>query len=271
MKNKPKILDICDPKNQERFDCPLKRKSFKFPCRIFYAIVLIAITGCNSEETEYKLLSGDISGIVYQNGLVKEDPVQVILEGNNVKKTTTTNEQSQYIFKGLKTGTYNLTFIKEGFGTCFLNGYSYIGGTKDPVEVPDINLAQLPDASVSNLTISKIESYTEGVSTKTVIYYNAEFASDPNLRTYYIYYISTDQDASYRNYDIWYWLDETSPQIFLSEYYHYLKEKGTKLYLIIYPLHYDWATKYTDSQTGCEIHPGVQVNGASNIASIKIN
>ena len=271
MKNTLKILHLFKPKSKKRFDRPFKRKSFKFSRNIYYAILLIATTGCNSEETEYKLLSGDISGTIYQNGLVKVDPVQVILEGNNIKKTTTTNNHGQYLLKGLKTGTYNLTYMKEGYGTCRLNGYSYIGGTKDPVEIPDINLAQLPDASVSNLTISKIESYYDGISTKTAISYNAEFSPDPNLRTYYIYYISTDKNVSYKNYDIWYWLDETSPQIFLSEYYHYLKEKGTKLYLIIYPLHYDWATKYTDSQTGCEIHPGVQVNGASNIASIEIN
>lgn len=115
-------------------------------------VLLFFATGC-TKEIDFKLLKGNLNGVVYSNGGYSDIPIQVTLEGNDFSKTTTSDYYGNYSFTGINTGTYNLKFTKEGFGNYYLYGFPFIGGDSVTETVPSVNLAHLPDGSISELTL----------------------------------------------------------------------------------------------------------------------
>lgn len=226
-------------------------------------ILLILATSC-SKEIDYNLLEGNLKGVVYSNG---EYPVQVLLEGHNYKKATTTDYSGNYSFTGIKTGTYNLKFTKEGFGTHYLYGFSYIGGDSVTETIPFVNLAHLPDASISELTLNmtietiRTEYYT--IINKNINWSAVIKGSAPNLMAY----LSSDPNVSYNNYKQHYFTEQGFNKITLNDFDTLVYKKNTKIYMVIYPYERLGST-YIDMNTGCRVYSGIQPKGASKVAAV---
>lgn len=232
------------------------------------ALIVIFLTlaiGC-TKETEYNLLKGNLKGVVYGDG---NNPFHVLLEGNNLSITTTTDDLGQYLFTGLTTGTYNLKFTREGFGTHYIYGFPFIGGDSVSETVPPVSMAQLPNASESNLVITMTVDTIQNQFYKyidKIINWTAKFSPDNTLVTHYIAYLSSDANVSYKNYKQHYFVEEGF-NIYLNDYDTILFKKNTTIYMVIYP-YYILGSKYPDMNTGCLVYSGIQAKGASNVASV---
>ncbi len=229
-------------------------------------VLLILATSC-TKEIDYNLLKGNLNGVVYSNGGYSDIPVQVMLEGHNYSKTTTSDYYGKYSFTGISTGTYNLKFTKEGFGTYYFNGFPFIGGDSITETVPSVELAHLPDASISqlnlNMTIETIENEYFTIINKNINWTADIKGSAPNLMAY----LSSDANVSYNNYKQHYFTQQGFNKINLSSFDTLQYEKNTKIYVIIYP--YEMlGSSYIDMNTGCRVYSGIQPKGASNVASV---
>lgn len=230
-------------------------------------LVLLALATSCTKEIDYNLMTGNLNGVVYSNGGYSEIPVQVMLEGHKYSKTTTSDFYGKYSFTGISTGTYNLKFTKEGFGTYYLNGFPFIGGDSITETVPSVELAHLPDASVSELTLSmtietiQTEYYT--LIQKKINWTAIIKGSAPNLMAY----LSSEPNVSYKNYKQHYFAQQGFNVINLSDFDTIQYKKNTKIYVIIYP--YEMlGSSYIDLNTGCRVYSGIQPKGASNVASV---
>jgi hypothetical protein len=229
-------------------------------------VLLILETGCTI-EIDFNLLKGNLKGVVYSNGGYSDIPVQVMLEGHNYSKTTTSDYYGKYSFTGVNTGTYNLKFTKEGFGTHYLYGFPFIGGDSVTETVPSVNLAHLPDASISeltlNMTIETIQNEYYTLIQKNINWSAVIKGSAPNLMAY----LSSDANVSYNNYKQHYFAQQGFNTITLNDFDTLVYKKNTKIYMVIYPFEMLGST-YMDMNTGCRIYSGIQTKGASNIASV---
>lgn len=242
----------------------MKHNSGKFVLLIF--VFLTLMVGCTKEK-DYNLLKGDLEGMVYSDGNYSDIPAQISIDGNNFSKTTSTDNTGKYSFTGLTTGTYNLKFTKDGYGTCFLYGLSFIGGNYVAQEVPSVNLSKLPNASVSDLYLRMFIDTTQNRPNKTLRFY-ANFSPDKTLTTNYMAYLSTNAKVSYKNYKLHYYITP-GYDIHLGDYDTVLFKKNSTLYMIIYPYH-TAGSEYTDMNTGCVVYSEMQEKGASNIASVVV-
>lgn len=230
-------------------------------------VVLLTIATSCTKETDYNLLKGSLNGVVYSSGEYSDIPVQVMLEGHKYSKTATSDYNGKYSFTGINTGTYNLKFSKEGFGTYYLYGFPFIGGDSVTETVPSVNLAHLPDASISeltlNMTIETIRTEYFTIINKNINWTGVIKGSAPNLMAY----LSSDPNVSYNNYKQHYFTQQGFNIIKLSDFDTLQYKKNAKIYMILYP--YEMlGSSYTDMNTGCRVYSGIQPKGASNVASV---
>ena len=230
------------------------------------ALIVIFLTlaiGC-TKETEYNLLKGNLKGVVYGDG---NNPFHVLLEGNNLSITTTTDDLGQYLFTGLTTGTYNLKFTREGFGTNYIYGFPFIGGDSVSETVPPVSMAQLPNASESNLvitmTVDTIQNQFYRYIDK-IINWTADFHGSS---AHFMAYLNSDANVSYKNYQKRYFVQEGYNILELTDYDTIFFKKNTTLYMVMYPYE-TTGSKYPDMNTGCIVYSGVQEKGVSNVASL---
>jgi hypothetical protein len=105
--------------------------------RILYFIsivsILILMTGCKKGDIgpAGPSLTGDLIGYAFLydvngNQLVDNSSITVSIDGNNISATTAAD--GRWVLSGIKTGTYNLTFTKAGYGTHKTIGMEFVGG-----------------------------------------------------------------------------------------------------------------------------------------------
>ena len=230
-------------------------------------LVMLTLSPSCTKEIDFNLLKGNLKGVVYSNGGYSDIPVQVMIEGHNFSKTTTSDNFGKYSFTGVNTGTYNLKFTKEGFGTHYLYGFPFIGGDSVTETVPSVELAHLPDASVSeltlNMTINTLHNEYFTLVQKQINWSAVIKGSAPYLMAY----LSSDANVSYNNYKQYYFAEQGFNIINLSDFDTLQYEKNSTIYVILYP--YEMlGSSYIDMNTGCRIYSGIQSKGASNVASV---
>jgi len=238
---------------------------------IRYTIPLWIVTlflGC-TKEMNYNLLNGNFQGHLYCYQDTTNLPGTVKIDGDNLSKTVTSDSSGKYTITGLSTGTYNLTFSKEGYGTHYIYGLPFIGGDSITEFVPSVHLAKLSNATVKNLKIEKVilESYYSRMS--KMIHWSADFYPDKNIETNYIAYLGVDDKVSYKNYLSYHFIQYYPSLIELSEYDTLIFKKNTKIYMIVYPF-IELGSDYPDLATGCIVYNGFQQRGSSNVASIVV-
>lgn len=74
--------------------------------------------------------------------------IVTLIEGVQLVNDTT-DSSGHYTFHNVLTGTYNLTFSKQGYGTMKIFGFSFFAGGNAPTpSVEDVYLLQIPRATV---------------------------------------------------------------------------------------------------------------------------
>jgi hypothetical protein len=231
-------------------------------------LMMTLVSGC-TKEIYYNLMNGNLKGVVYCSDGITYLPVTVLLEGDELSKTTISDSSGNFLFTGVNTGTYNLKFSKEGFGDYYIHGFSFIGGDSITETAPIVLLSQLPNASVSNLRIEEMTVESKFNRICKTIYWKADFTPDKSLTTQYVAYLGTDKDVSYKNYKVHSFPTAANNSLELSDYDTITFKKNSKIYMIVYPC-CELGMDYPDLTTGCNVHSGIQPTGASNVASIVV-
>lgn len=106
------------------------------PCKplVIVSILVIAFLSACSEKDEFApFLEGDIIGYAYcadEYGDRLEDNSGIkVVTGPGRKYSAITDKNGRYVLKNVITGTYDLSFEKEDFGTMKSFGIQHLGGT----------------------------------------------------------------------------------------------------------------------------------------------
>ncbi len=104
------------------------------PCKpfvIFYILVILVFSACEKDEFA-PCLEGDIIGYAYcadeyGDRLEDNSGIKVVTEPGR-KYSAITDKDGRYVLKNVITGTYDLSFEKEDFGTMKKSGIQHLGG-----------------------------------------------------------------------------------------------------------------------------------------------
>ena len=143
------------------------------------------ITGRLTMYDEFSYSVGSNAGVI------------VTLTAGSLRKTDTTDAKGTYAFPGIKTGTYDLTYEKSGFGTMKMLSISHFGGGAAPTLIKDVILIQVPVSTAPD---------SLGLSANNGSYTNFLIRLDTSSLAYVEYYqnialfCSKDKNVSAYNY-----------------------------------------------------------------------
>lgn len=239
------------------------------------AIILLVGNSACEEKTEIQMLSGQLVGYVQlldnHGSLISDNSnVEITVEGSNPEITVYSDEDGQYVIDDLESGSYNFTFNKDGFSQYKIFGRQFVGGNQSAT-LGTQYLVQVIDCQIQNVQISTFDkpSYPKVNITAEAIYSNEDLY--PACR----YYLSSDPDVSYKNYNstyaqrLFYESGEFSFSLFVDTIQYPV---GSELYLIMYPsigVYGDFYS-YTDFEFGNTIYTTVNINQPSNVAHIRV-
>lgn len=123
---------------------------------IVIILQMCLLYSCNKTEIQQLDLKGTIKGTIYaydENGK-KTDPsgCSVTIEGSDPLLSTTADENGKYELTDVPTGTYILSYTKEGFGEYKSNGFMFVGGGK-PLYF-NANIYKKPSTKINELKLS---------------------------------------------------------------------------------------------------------------------
>lgn len=125
--------------------------------KYFLLAILFAITfSCVKENEEPVSLPVKLTGEVFTTDefgytTTGREDVKVSVEGVSSVEVVT-DENGKYFLENLKTGTYNISFGKEGFGTSVIQGLPLLGGGV-PVYL-NASLIRSSTTQLSNLSVT---------------------------------------------------------------------------------------------------------------------
>ncbi|MFI5201706.1 MAG: carboxypeptidase regulatory-like domain-containing protein, partial [Candidatus Kapaibacterium sp.] len=125
-------------------------------------IIALSITGCTGNTGPAgPSLSGSMTGFValYQSdGSRAPDQSGVTVSIQSTSLSTTTDSTGKWTISDLNTGTYTVTYTKQGYGMSEQQGLQFVGGGGTDY-IGNITMAQPPDFSVSMDSISLDTTY----------------------------------------------------------------------------------------------------------------
>jgi len=103
--------------------------------------------GANGKGSAMDTASIIGSTIAYSEFNQKTDPSGIIvtLVSGTQQHKDTTDANGNFLFPGIPTGTYDLTFQKTGYGTMKLFGLSHFGGGTSFTRAETVDLLQIPE------------------------------------------------------------------------------------------------------------------------------
>jgi hypothetical protein len=213
--------------------------------------VFLFFTSCNKSDKNlyYK---GNIVGFIHlvdESGNEVNDKSGVTVTLDNTPYSSISDEIGRYELVGVKAGTYNVYFSKEGYGTMKQSGYSFIGGNI-PAYVGKTSLYQMPTIVVKSIDVKLEDNMIKisGEITETSQYRFQIFFNDSSNVSCYNYDYKTS-DMAYNFY---------GPETSFSYFVHLDRlpySKGNKIYLVIYFMNYYQEYGYYDYNTGRYIDP----------------
>jgi hypothetical protein len=87
--------------------------------------------------------------------------IVVTLSSNSQEHKDTTDASGNYVFPGIETGTYDLTFQRSGYGTMKLFGVSHFGGGTMSTNLPTNYLLQIPIKTVPDTLILTTDNFNQ--------------------------------------------------------------------------------------------------------------
>ncbi|WP_198045134.1 carboxypeptidase-like regulatory domain-containing protein [Spirosoma montaniterrae] len=153
---------------------------------------------CKKEDNPVVPVGGQLSGQVQlwdsrTNTLADHSGVTVSIDGPSAE-TALTDASGNYVFKDLRYGDYNLTFVKNGYGTYRLFNVAHRQATTAPTTmVNTVQLGQQTTTSIRSFTITGT-TYTgnSGVSFQTTVSPNPTVSD----RVYIRHFLSNDSTVS---------------------------------------------------------------------------
>jgi hypothetical protein len=124
--------------------------------------ILIILSGCDKNE-ENSFPKGSIVGFVHlidENGNVSNDRSGVNVSIEGIAKSAITNEIGRVELTNVPAGTYNILFSKEGYGTCKISSFQFIGGNF-PALLNQTILYKQPQIVIQNIEISLMETFID--------------------------------------------------------------------------------------------------------------
>lgn len=110
----------------------LRSLAKKYSLPAIFMVLLICFTAGCEESTAPKLKTGKIVGWVQPidqwNRALPESGVTVQLKGTSYSDVT--NDEGHFFLEGVETGTYTITYNKEGFATNKIPFFDFAGGGK---------------------------------------------------------------------------------------------------------------------------------------------
>lgn len=229
------------------------------------------INGINGKDgkdgVNAQSLTGEAIGFVnlyeIEGTLIKDrSGVTISVEGNT--NSTTSDSNGRFVLSNLKTGTYNLVFSKQGFGTGKYIGFQFVAGGGGQTLTSAI-LSKIPSFNVTGLT-AKI---TSGIITLT----GSLSGTLPTGSKYVMIFAGTTSNVSSTPANYLYYqqisIEGTSTTL-STTLYTTLFSKGQTIYVNAYasPINY-YAGWYIDLITGRYNWPSLGTT-SSNIVSVVV-
>lgn len=117
----------------------------------------------------------------------------VLLEGNGLSKTVSTNAEGKYEFTDIPVGTYNFTFTRTGFGTRRIFGKPHAGGSNITVNNA-MQLVANPSLNITSVTLTPSGNNINGSGTTS----GMMIPGTTNI--FVVAFISTSNTVSNTNY-----------------------------------------------------------------------
>lgn len=231
--------------------------------------VLSLFTNCTKEIEIVRLeSSAKIEGEIrvvdkYGDWSEENEGFKVRLEGTEPARETFTDNNGEYDFDDVPTGTYNIIITKEGYGESQRQGITIVG-VNEPVRKEFAWVYELSDITIDNLSIEYVGENL--LSIKGII--NHTFTSGAPVIMYYLHNSDVPTSTHFMQYSLEYFhgasgammedLVDLDPNLF---------ESGTTIQAVAYGVQ-DSHACYYDILTGKLIYPSL--GPASNIATTSI-
>lgn len=236
-----------------------------------FLFAICILVSCK-KEIVYQLPTGELIGYVVlrdEEGveLLDHSGVEVVIEGSSPQKSAISDKNGKYVIENLQTGTYNILYSKPGFGSHKDISYMFVGGNQ-PSMVRWQVIYRLSAMKIENLRLQKSENLQPYVELRvTADISNESTKNCPYLRCF----VSNSAEISYLNYISSFIITHNNDDIldFLLQVGTDMFPIGSELYMIIYPSP-DFFNGYNDIDTDVYIYTGIEIENASNVASIII-
>ena len=203
-------------------------------------------------------LTGNMIGYVSaydDNGNIAKAGTTVTIDNQTPALTTTTDANGKYQFSDLKTGTYNLTFIRTGYGTMKRYGVGHVGGDQ-PTYLGVQGMTVVATATITGFTFSPSSS-TNSYTNYTITVSNPP-ANGARVSTYFGA-SPTVSSSNYLFYNSNY--AANSPNVIYAYAYKstlnsYGLVSGTTAYAISYATP-PYSYSYSDPMTGLVVNPSL--------------
>lgn len=169
----------------------------------YLTFLLTSLLGCET-NTELFELTGDLKGKVRvndQRGLslpAESAGVEVLVEDLDESFTAITDENGEYLISGISTGTYKVSFSKEGFGYHEIKYLRFIGG--EVAQTANVWLLQESTLKVENINWRFVDPTWLSITGDFVNTATTDFDSE-TIPKYVFAFISKDSQVSSTNYD----------------------------------------------------------------------
>ncbi|MCT4615435.1 MAG: carboxypeptidase-like regulatory domain-containing protein [Marinifilaceae bacterium] len=222
---------------------------------ILISIVLLCLS-CDN-EVHFTTNCGTVMGrvILHENNQhekEKHNDILVHIEGINPEQKAYTDESGLFQFDDVPTGTYNLSFIKEGFYEHKIISYQFIGGDSVNIIKPTL-MYEKSSIKVQNLRVDGVEEFNDHTTLFTI---RADLADKrTNDSNFFRYFVSADSNLSSANYEhTSYVINSSDLELdFKLALDSNLVKSKTGWYFIIYPSSNIYPY-YVDSESGTRIY-----------------
>jgi hypothetical protein len=221
-------------------------------------------------------VTGTLEGTIIvtdEFGVGIEDKSGFTVKVENTFLSAVTDQDGYWRIDSLHTGTYNITCSKQGFVTSRYIAYSYIGGgtanlnsffwmsLPSTTEIEDLTLEmQEQDVITIHARIYPLPSREQTRMVRLFLYHTTEVSYDQYLYTgYFVPYYRDIDENGYFTLDI--------SALYLSQDFNL--DKINTYYGKAYGISCN-DMGYPDINTGLSIYPSLNLEGASNVATLSV-
>jgi len=208
-----------------------------------FVIILLFFINCKNEIKYIPEMQGNAIGYtkLYNYGGEATDfsGINVKIEGLNYNNEIITDINGKYEFLEIPSGTYKITYYKEGYGTMINTGCSLLGGDFQIIEI--VRLIKIPNIDFNNININSIGKINAN-------YLVNDYTANPQAGIAFLFYFNDNEVVDSENY-LFYEYIVNSDFIDLKKYSNLPTKLYTKVYIIYPPMTFEMRNGYFYSNT----------------------